>query len=302
MSHRDTCRLGARGIASWAVRVSVGDVGLFVDVDGASLVPDGDTMRERPSLVMLHGGPGTDHTPFKQPFFSPLKDVAQVVYYDQRGNGRSDRPALNQWADDVFELCNVLGIEHPVVFGLSFGGFVALNYAVRHPEHPAGLILSSTTAHIHLERSFAMFERLGGTEAREIAERFWMNPRDDDVDEYARVCFPLYAQRPQPPEVLARVMRNTEVAQHFRSSGEMHFDLRGRVDAIRCPVLVMAGVLDPMVTIEDSRELAAALPKDGTRFLEFENAGHMLPLEQPEEVVGAMTDFITSMSGRRGRS
>jgi proline-specific peptidase len=282
------------------VRVSVGDVRLFVDVDGASLVPDGDTMREQPILVMLHGGPGIDHTLFKQPFFSPLKDVAQVVFYDHRGSGRSDRGSpeswtLDQWADDVFELCNVLGIEHPIVFGVSFGGFVALDYAVRHPEHPAGLVLSSTAAHIRLDHTFAMFERLGGREARELAERFWTNPRADDFDEYARVCFPLYAQRPQPPEVLARVTRNTEVAKHFRSSGEMRFDLRGRLDAIRCPVLVMAGVLDPMVTIEDSRELAAALPKNGTRFLEFENAGHMLPFEQPEEVVGAMTDFIRSM-------
>jgi pimeloyl-ACP methyl ester carboxylesterase len=114
-------------------------------------------------------------------------------------------------------------------------GFVAPNYAVRHPEHPAGLVLSSTAAHIHLDRSFV--ERLGGSEARELAERFWTNPRDDDFDEYARVCFPLYAQRAQPPEVLARITRNTEVAKHFRSSGEMRFDLRGRLDAIRCPVL-----------------------------------------------------------------
>jgi hypothetical protein len=56
------------------MRVSVGDVRLFVDVDGASLVPDGEIMRERPILLMLHGGPGFDHTPFKQPFFSPLSE------------------------------------------------------------------------------------------------------------------------------------------------------------------------------------------------------------------------------------
>lgn len=203
---------------------------------------------------------------------------------------------MNQWADDVFELCNVLGIEHPVVFGGSFGGFVALNYAVRHPEHPAGLVLLSTSAHIHLDRSFAMFERLGGREARELAERFWTDPCDEDFDEYVRVCLPLYTQRPQPPEVLARVTRNIEVAKHFRMSGEMRFDLRDRIGDIHCPVLAMAGVLDPMVTIEDGRELAAALPKDRTTFLEFENAGHMLAHERPEEVVGAMLDFITSVS------
>jgi len=280
------------------VRVSVGDVRLFVDVDGASLVPDGETMRERPVLVMLHGGPGFDHTPFKQPFFSRLKDVAQFVYYDHRGNGRSDRGSpeswtLDTWADDLFELCNVLGIEHPIVFGGSFGGFVALNYAIRHAEHPTKLILSSTAAHIHLERSFAMFERFGGKEARDLAERFWTNPRDEDFDEYVRVCLPLYTQRPQPPEVLLRVSRNIDVAKQFRMSGEMRFDLRDQLQEIRCPVLVMAGVLDPMVTIEDARELAAALPQQRTKFREFENAGHMLALEQPDAVVDAMVEFIT---------
>ena len=67
----------------------------------------------------------------------------------------------------------------------------------------------------------------------------------------------------------------------------MGFDLRDQLQEIQCPVLVMAGVLDPMVTIEDARELAAGLPQERTIFLEFENAGHMLALEQPGPVVDA---------------
>jgi proline iminopeptidase len=221
--------------------------------------------------------------------FTTTTEVTDAATAALRISGRSI-----PGGDDVFELCNVLGIEHPVVFGGSFGGFVALNYAVRHPEHPAKLILSSTAAHIDLDRSFAMFERFGGAEARDLAERFWTDPRDEDFDEYTRVCLPLYTQRPQPPEVLARVTRNIEVAKHFRLSGGMRFDLRDRLHEIQCPVLVMAGVLDPMVTIEDARELAAALPQGLTTFLEFENAGHMLALEQPQAVVDAMIDFIAS--------
>jgi pimeloyl-ACP methyl ester carboxylesterase len=62
----------------------------------------------------------------------------------------------------------------------------------------------------------------------------------------------------------------------------------------------MAGALDPMVTIDDARELAAALPEERTTFLEFENAGHMLALEQPEAVVDAMVDFIASSDGDGG--
>jgi proline-specific peptidase len=281
------------------MRISVGDVRLFVDVGGPGLVPDGLEMRERPTLLMLHGGPGLDHSPFKQPHFSPLSEIAQVIFYDHRGNGRSDygppeRWTLDTWADDVVRLCDALGIEKPVVFGASFGGFVALNYAIRHPDHPRKLILSSTTAHIHLERTYAMFERLGGTEARRVAEEFWTAPTEENFVEYQRVCLPLYTQRPQAPEVFPRMKRNLEVAGHFRKSGEMRFDYRSRLSTIRCPVLLMAGALDPMVTIADARELAAGLPPTTTQFIEFPDAGHMLALERPAEVISHITGFIAA--------
>jgi proline iminopeptidase len=102
---------------------------LFFDVEGAGLVPDGPVMRAKPTLLLLHGGPGFDHSSFK-PAFSALADIAQIVYIDHRGNGRSSgddpkRWTLTQWADDVKGLCDTLGIEKPIVYGVSFGGFVA---------------------------------------------------------------------------------------------------------------------------------------------------------------------------------
>ena len=254
-------------------------------------------MVERPTLLMLHGGPGLDHTPFKQPHFSPLVEVAQVVYYDHRGNGRSDLGSpdqwnLDTWADDVVRLSDALGIEKPVVFGASFGGFVALNYAIRHPDHPGKLVLSSTAAHIDLDRAYTMFERLGGVEAREAAETFFATPTEDAFAEFRRVCLPLYTQRPQAPDVIARVRRNLDVFAHFQQSGEMRFDNRPEVGKIRCPTLVMAGALDPVVTIDAARELAHALPQETTRFVEFPDAGHMLALEKPAEVISQISAFL----------
>jgi len=282
------------------VLVSVGDVRLFVDVDGAKLVPDGMSMRERPTVVLVHGGPGFDHTPFKA-HYSPLTEIAQVVYYDHRGNGRSDegpreRWNLDQWADDLRTLCDVLGIVRPIVFGASFGGFVALNYALRHPDHPARLVLSSTTAHIHLERALAMFERLGGPEVRSVAERFFAEPTANNLDEYLRVCGPYYTQRPRPPEILARVTRRPEVSEHFFRSEILRFDFTQRLSEIRCPVLLLAGELDPIVTIKDAEELAAALPADRLRFVRFADAGHMLAAEQPEAVLGLIREFVLEES------
>jgi proline iminopeptidase len=131
-------------------------VRLFVDVDGAVLVPDGPRMREKPTLILLHGGPGFDHSGFK-PLFGRLADVAQLVYVDHRGHGRSDRCGPEHWqldtfADDVVRLCTALGIVKPVVLGQSYGGFVAQRYLARHPAHPARVILSSTSHHFGLAR------------------------------------------------------------------------------------------------------------------------------------------------------
>ncbi len=70
------------------MHVAVNGTKLFFDVDGAKFVPDGREMREKPSLSVLHGGPGHDHSIFK-PGFVNLTDIAQVVYLDHRGNGRS---------------------------------------------------------------------------------------------------------------------------------------------------------------------------------------------------------------------
>jgi proline-specific peptidase len=257
-------------------------------------------MRERPTIILIHGGPGFDHTPFKA-HYSPLTEIAQVVYYDHRGNGRSDegpreRWNLDQWADDLRTLCDVLGIERPIVFGASFGGFVALNYALRHPDHPARLVLSSTTAHVHLDRALAMFERLGGPEARSVAERFFAEPTANNLDEYLRVCGPLYTQRPRPPEILARVTRRPEVSEHFFRGEILRFDFTKRLSEIRCPVLLLAGELDPIVPIEDAEELAAALPADSLRFVRFADAGHMLAAEQPETVLGLIREFVLEES------
>ena len=69
--------------------VTVNGARLFFDVEGLGLVPDGPRMRQRPTVLLLHGGPGFDHTMYK-PAFSALAEVAQVIYYDHRGQGRSD--------------------------------------------------------------------------------------------------------------------------------------------------------------------------------------------------------------------
>src|ERR671923_1397551 len=108
------------------MRVEVGGTELWFDVDGAALVPAGDRMRRRPTVVLLHGGPGSfDHSYFK-PEFGRLAKAAQVVYLDLPGHGRSEWGDPADWsfdlaADAVRDFCDTLGIAEPVVYGHSLG-------------------------------------------------------------------------------------------------------------------------------------------------------------------------------------
>jgi pimeloyl-ACP methyl ester carboxylesterase len=84
-------------------------------------------------------------------------------------------------------VCDALGIEKPIVYGASFGGFVAQSYATRHPDHPAKLILVRT-AHIDFAEIFSAFERVGGPMARKVAEEYWSDPAAERRSKYIDVC------------------------------------------------------------------------------------------------------------------
>lgn len=278
------------------MHVSIGDCRLFFDVDGAKLVPEGPVMRERPTLLLLHGGPGFDHASFK-PVLSPLADVAQLVYLDHRGNGRSDRSTpdrwtLAQWGDDVRAFCDALGIEKPVVLGLSFGGMVAMSYATRHPDHPGKLILSSTAARMRLDRVFDTFERLGGGEAREAARRYWEAPGPDTLPDYARVCFPLYTRSPRDPDANARAHWNFDVMFHFGGGENVSFDLLPDLARVRCPTLVLGGEDDPITPIGDQEDILAALPPGLGRLERFAGCGHGVHRDDPARALAVLRRFL----------
>jgi pimeloyl-ACP methyl ester carboxylesterase len=281
--------------------VDVNGAKLYFDVDGAGLVPDGARMRAKPTLLLLHGGPGFDHTMYK-PHFAALADVAQVIYYDHRGNGRSggSDPAewnLAQWGDDVKGLCDALGIEKPIVYGASFGGFVAQAYATRHPDHPAKLVLTSTTAHVDFPVIFEAFERIGGRHAREVAEAYWLNPTVETRAEHLKVCFPLYRSRPDPNrDALQRAILKNEVGLHFNGPRNEHgrMDFRADLARVRCPVLVLAGGRDPIMPLPFSETIAACLPQHLVRFERFPDCGHGVLPDDPARAAAVIREFILS--------
>jgi pimeloyl-ACP methyl ester carboxylesterase len=286
------------------MHVSVNGVRLFFDVEGSKFVPDGPVMREKPTLLMLHGGPGSDHSIYR-PAYSALSDIVQIIYLDHRGNGRSedgprDNWNLAQWGDDVWAFCEALGIADPIVLGASFGGMVALAYATRHPAHPAKLVLISTaaTGSSYLDRRVELFERFGGPEVGALARRRFLevqgHPDQASLDAWGRLAMPLYTRIPRDPNMARRAVNRSEVSHWFtRPGGESHrFDMSGDLHRIRCPTLVLGGEDDPIHPIESQADIAAALPPHLVQFERFENCRHAVVTDAPERTIAVIRDFI----------
>jgi pimeloyl-ACP methyl ester carboxylesterase len=286
------------------MHVSVNGVRLFFDVEGAKFVPDGPVMREKPVLLMLHGGPGADHSIYR-PAYSALADIAQIVYLDHRGNGRSEdgpkeRWNLAQWGDDVRAFCDALGIANPIVLGASFGGMVALAYATRHLDHPSKLILISTEARggSYPDRRVELFERFGGPEVGALARRRFLEFRGHadqaSRDAWRQLAMPLYFRTPRDPDMARRAVNRPEVSQWFtRPGGESdNFNMFPDLHRIQCPTLVMGGDDDPMLPIESQADIAEALPAHLVQFERFANCGHAVVPDAPERAMALLRDFI----------
>jgi pimeloyl-ACP methyl ester carboxylesterase len=278
------------------MHVEVEGTRLWFDVEGPKLVPDGAEMRERPTVVLLHGGPGGfDHSYFK-PDFTRLAEVAQVVYLDLPGHGRSDWGDPADWsfeacADGVRAFCDAVGIERPVVFGHSLGAFVTLVYAARHPGHPRALVLQSGCARFDLERVVEEFRRRGGDEVAATVARAYGGEGSGTPEEWAarwRLFGPWVPREQEFARVVANQELNAPGLDRLRE-----FDMVDQLGGIECPTLVCVGELDPITPVAAARELVDALP-DGTARLEIlEGAGHFTWMDVPDRYWPLLTEFVT---------
>jgi proline iminopeptidase len=265
-------------------------------VEGAALVPDGSEMRERPTVILLHGGPGSfDHTYFK-PDFGRLAEVAQVVYLDLPGHGRSYWGDPANWsfeacADDVRDFADALGIARPIVYGHSLGGQVAMLYAARNPGHPSRLVLQSTNGRFDLDRVVDGFRRLGGDEVGETVRRVYSGDSSSvTADEWAQ-CWAVFGGWVPGREELTRTTVNRELnAPGLALLGG--FDVLDRLGTIQCPTLVCVGEDDPIMPVAAAEELVEALPDGVVQLGVLEGAGHFPWRDAPDRYWPLLIDFI----------
>jgi proline iminopeptidase len=267
-----------------------------------------------PAAIVLHGGPDFD-TRYLLPDLDRLADVYRLVYYDQRGRGKSadgvqpEDVSLATDLEDIDRVRQHFGLETPTLLGHSWGTVLALEYALRHPAHVSRLVLMNpapaSSADAALLRK-AYTTQLGDLMERQraiVSGQAYQRADPDTVAERYRLHFAHALARTEHYEALMRAMRAAFIAQGptgilkaravedrlmADTWQQPAYDLMPRLAALRIPTLILWGDRD-FIPREISEHLIGSLPQ--ARLVTLQDCGHFAYLECPAAVRTALQDF-----------
>jgi proline iminopeptidase len=248
-----------------------------------------------PCLVM-HGGLGFDHTSL-HPWLDPLGEDMHLIYYDHRSNGRSGRPpsetlTFEQLCADADALREHLSFEKVAVLGWSFGGFIALEYALRYPERLSHLIL------LHSAPAFDYAEEIEANARRKGATQEQLEALEASVDNEAefwhlwKLIEPLYFHT-FDADLAERMMGKTIVSVEAAEAGEAiteGWDLTSRLSEISAPTLILVGRDDFICPPSQAMIMHEGIPN--SELVVFERSGHAAHVEEPESFFDAVRGWL----------
>jgi proline iminopeptidase len=255
-----------------------------------------------PPLYVMHGGMGFDHT-YLRGGLTPLADEFEIVFYDHRGNGRSAEPedwdlvSHEMWAEDAERLREHLGHERIMLLGSSYGGFLALEYAIRFPERTAALVIAG--AGLGLPQPEVL---MANARARANDEQFAALTKgftadfegDDGMAKILRTVLPIYSARPDGEAIFSAFdnVRYSKAA-FLTANGRClpQFDIEDRLRTLNVSCLIVVGredwIAPPHLT---PSLLEQALP--GATMMVFEKSGHFPFIDEPDAFVALVRTWL----------
>jgi L-proline amide hydrolase len=277
------------------------------------IVGEGEQPGKLP-LLLLHGGPGAPHD-----YLESLEAVAETgrraIFYDQLGCGNSSRSGESLWnvetfVEEVGVVRDAVGLERTHLFGSSWGGMLAMEYALTKPHGLASLVISSSPASIPLwaEETMRLRKELPEDVQRTLDEHEAAGTTDSPAYEAASMEF--YKRHvcrldPWPDGVartFAKMEADSDVYRYMQGPNEFvitgtikDWDITGRLGEIGVPTLVTTGRYDectPMQAEIVHRGIS------GSEWVVFEDSSHMQFVEEPVRYLGVLDDFLTGVEAR----
>jgi pimeloyl-ACP methyl ester carboxylesterase len=247
-------------------------------------------------LVVLHGGPGLDHTSFR-PWLDPLGEDFRVLYVDERGQGRSERvdPAtlsLDVFARDVDLLAESLELDRFALLGHSFGAIITTWHAVNVGTAAAYVISGGGDSSENLMADVGASLEAMGEAGKPIAESWeWEQTvqTPEECAELMRIQAPFHFHGP-PLTDFPETVYSPEVLRHFSVAGYGDFDYVPGLGKVTKPTLVLVGDHDRVTTPRANRVLHEGIA--GSEYVELEGAGHMSFIEAQDAYLGAVRHFL----------
>jgi proline iminopeptidase len=284
-----------------AARAARQESGQTFDGPGGKLYYEVTGGGEGTPLLLVNGGPGFDHTYFHTTTaWDTLGRTRKVIFYDQRGNGRSAplKPGqsctLADQIDDLEALRAHLGFDKVDMLGGSWGGFLSMAYAARHPEHISHLILVDSAAPKWAD-TITLFDNVfPETTEREAAITFAeqlgdKSASDESIREYLSMIFVSHEKRDAFLAQIGPNVYNKEVNEAV-SHDLARFDLNPEIRKFRFPTLVVTGRYDMNVAPLTAYRIHQAIP--GSKFVVFERSSHLPFTEEPELFASTVADFL----------
>jgi proline iminopeptidase len=254
-------------------------------------------------LFVVNGGPGFDHTYLHAATaWDILAKNRRVIFYDQRGDGRSDSLKPGQsctLADQIADLEALrahLGFDKVDLLGHSWGGYLSMAYAARHPEHIAHLLVVDSAAPRWADTLFLFDQIFPEISERRASYAFGdemgdQTASDASIHDYLTMLFYSQEKRDAFVAQMAPGAYHKEVFQAVIRDLP-RFDLNPELYKFKFPVLVMTGRYDINVAPLVAYRIHKAIP--GSRFMVFERSGHIPFYEEPEAFVRATEEFLTA--------
>ena len=263
-----------------------------------------ESLKTKPYIFMIPGGPGANHSNYSD--YDCLQEEANIIYYDPRGCGLSDKGdpstySMDNNIDDIHHIIQELNLDQVIILGKSCGAMNALGFTLRYPHQVSRLILAAgAPSYAFLETAKAHVLEKGTAEQIRVCDTLWSGAfkNQEETDHYFAVMKPFYSWKVRHNEPVDRPAPLYPYSYDALNEGFRtqiwKFDFEDQLATVQCTTLILVGEEDWITSPIYSKQMAQSIPN--SKLIIFEKSDHSMESDVPDHYFGAISAFIPQIS------